>query len=153
MFDKKSRQDVAQETFSAYVVRGERPAIRKDHAGDTQCVYRNEDGDKCAFGRFIPDNQYSRHMEQHSVTEVIRGVRVYADNEYDEPLYTANLTYLFESNVYEDEPNGSNFFTLIQQAHDLPAIHKADLTQFRIGVAEKLAEVVDEFGLAPLEWR
>jgi hypothetical protein len=46
-------------------------ALRQSKCGDSICVYRAEDGSKCAFGCLIPDSEYNSKMEEKVVHQLL----------------------------------------------------------------------------------
>lgn len=52
---------------------GKFPAVQKnfDNVGGTRCVYRSPEGNMCAFGLLIPDEQYDSSLEGLLVDEII----------------------------------------------------------------------------------
>jgi hypothetical protein len=66
------------------------------------CCYRTDDGNMCAVGLLIPDEEYHKGLEGLSVHSLLK----------DKVPYLTEF-YLSDSSMY-------NFLDMLQEAHDLP---------------------------------
>lgn len=66
--------------------------------GRPTCMYRNTDGNSCAVGRMIADDEYSRQMECHTVSTIVR-----KHTSMKERL-EVHLDLLADLQVIHDEP-------------------------------------------------
>ena len=48
------------------------PAIRVDDHGFNNCVYRGEDGRRCAVGLIMPDDRYKKELEGSTASHVCK---------------------------------------------------------------------------------
>jgi hypothetical protein len=65
-------QLTAQEVFDT-VVNGLRAQGRKSVDADGTCMYRNDNGTKCAAGLLMLDEEYSDRMEGTSIDAILAG--------------------------------------------------------------------------------
>ncbi len=126
-FDKVARHLAAQGGPS----RGLNPSR------NLMCLYRGHDGRKCAFGIFIPDDEYTPEMEGFTI---------------DYSHASGGVGHFVRHNIYMED---LKFFRALQKAHDKAGAVTNDPMSLWSdpyglnGIATKLLDVAFTYGLSP----
>lgn len=89
---------------------GPDPDPEADDPKETMCLYRGQDGKKCAIGHLIDDDFYSEGLENHTVSSL----RVW-------PSIVRSIQKKYNTDVDDESMDGMtimSFFSDIQKAHD-----------------------------------
>ena len=91
-------------------------------AGDEYaCMYKNDDGNKCIVGCFIPEDKYDSRMENKSANDIVLGCKI--DGEFkpdpfgielDMPMQTKYLTKLQIWHDDQEYLEGEDFYKAIE---------------------------------------
>ena len=73
----KTLQETFDEVCSKLIKQGKRSF--KGH----QCMYRDGEGNKCAVGHLIPDDQYRATIEDYSLLHVITAIPALREHNYE----------------------------------------------------------------------
>lgn len=96
--EQQKYADVLKDFKETFIDHPENRAIEFGLNGHMRCVYRSDDGKKCAVGKYIPENSYSNDFEEKSVGDI------YEDIKYCLPVddygFWAELQRL-----HDDHPN------------------------------------------------
>jgi len=91
---KQRRIKLIKDTYKFYSENPDKVSVKREKYDKISCYYKSPDGNKCAVGRFIPDDEYSFHFE----------------NEY-----ASNLLSKFNVHL---QKLGSTFLNRLQKLHD-----------------------------------
>src|SRR5947209_3382215 len=83
---KEKRIELIKDVTKKLQAQGKRATRGASERFQYQCVYRAEDGRKCAFGHLIPDEMYESEMEGKSACAVLRDfptVKKHLETIYD----------------------------------------------------------------------
>jgi hypothetical protein len=72
-------QEFFNDTYQAFVIEKAPPSYQAyeqpvygEKCKPWGCMYRGPNGERCAVGRFIPDEKYKREMEMNNVAAIVR---------------------------------------------------------------------------------
>lgn len=88
-----TRQKIFEQVVYHLFSQGKR-AVVIDENGNSKCMYRGEEGSKCAVGCLIPDSEYSEDMEFKTASRLIQTYRA-----GDLPTMTKETHELLDSNL------------------------------------------------------
>lgn len=61
---KQRRIKLIKDTYKFYSENPDKVSVDRNIVVNGTCYYKSPDGNKCAIGRFIPDDEYSLDLEQ-----------------------------------------------------------------------------------------
>ena len=70
---KQRRIKMIKDTYKFYSENPDKVSIDRNIA----CYYKSPDGNKCAIGRFIPDDEYSFHFENENASNLLSKFNVH----------------------------------------------------------------------------
>lgn len=70
-YDRSEAQRLFAQAVEAVIAQG-RPSAYTKETGTTICLYRSDDGAKCAAGHVIPDAAYLKEMEGEAITTIAK---------------------------------------------------------------------------------
>lgn len=123
-----TQQEMFDKVWQHFVVEGNPPAV--DGEG-LRCMYRTDDGRRCAFGVLLPDELYKIAMEGKSPAYLVR--------EYPELGRALGISV----------ETAGEFILWLQSAHDDAAAvpRKPNVITFRVDIERRLRRVAAEFKL------
>ena len=74
---KQRRIKMIKDTYKFYSENPDKVSFEKRKMGGNKCYYKSPEGNKCAIGRFIPDDEYSLDLEQKSASCVYHRFNVH----------------------------------------------------------------------------
>ena len=92
---KQRRIKLIKDTYKFYSENPDKVSVDRNIVVNGTCYYKSPDGNKCAIGRFIPDDEYSNNFEGKIATTIFDDLNI-------------NLKKL-----------GSHFLYDLQNLHDL----------------------------------
>lgn len=114
-------------TVKAHLLAQGRKAEREGYDGYPGCVYRADNGDKCAVGCLIPDDLYSPKMEGTKARQLIAenealarhlGISKEEDGGYPEREFIQSLQHIHDN---RDPSNWSAALDTFAVEHELSA--------------------------------
>lgn len=117
-----NKQQIFNKVWNHFIVEDNGPSILSNEDGRARCSYRSPDGNKCAAGVIISDDDYDPEMEGIRVMQLVE--------KFNVPDYMTKHAY---------------FIDLLQQSHD--NIAQGPLEEFRDKMKKNMIYVANTYEL------